>query len=136
MGGGGMPSGMPPMGGGGMPPGMGGGMMGQPPPFGGGPPPGALSALDAMAQQPQGIGEKQALRDATSKLQVALSRVLMRSPHAAKLIADAISRTQQAASILEDDATETIGPPPDLLGAMTPSPMGSPPAGPGAGFGV
>lgn len=120
----GSPGGLPPMAGMGMP-GMG------PSPFGG-PPPAAVQALDQLAQQPPGDGEREALMDAQSKIQVALGRIMLRSPKAAKALSDALGKINQSLMTLEQEAQSPVGPPPELLGAMLGQPMGSPGGAPSA----
>lgn len=115
----------------GPPPAMAGmGMPGMGPSPMGGPPPGAVAALDQLSQQPPGDGHKDALMDAQSKIQVALGSIMLRSPKAAKALSDALGKINQALMTLEQEASNPVGPPPELLGALMGQPMGSPLGGP------
>ena len=117
----------------GPPPAMAGmGMPGMGPSPMGGPPPGAVAALDQLAQQPPVEGERDALMDAQSKIQVALGRIMLRSPKAAKSLSDALGKINQALMTLEQEASQPVGPPPELLGALMGQPMGNPQGGPSA----
>jgi hypothetical protein len=101
-----------------MAPGMG------PPPIAG-LPPGALDALKNLQETPAPAGETQALAEATMKIGMALQRIYLRSPKASKLLADALAKVQQAREELEKNpGGGAQGPPPNLLGGMTPAPMG------------
>lgn len=98
------------------------------PPFGG--PPQGLESLQQLLQQPSPDAEQSALSQATMQLGGVLPRVHLRSPRAAKLIADAISRLESARDALTEDMTEALAPPPDLLGGLTPNRSGLPSMGP------
>jgi hypothetical protein len=129
----GMPSGGPPPGGpmaGAMAPGMGQS------PMGGGAPPAAMRALDQLASAPPGAGEQEMLKECSTRLKAASARVIMRSPRAAQEVAKAAQAVDRALELLEEEKSSSVGIPPDLLGALAPSPMGAPPSGPpGAGGG-
>lgn len=100
------------MGGGGGAPGGGGPMpMGAPPGLGGGDP---MQALMGLQEQPAPDGEDQALQDASLKIGMAYSRIQMRSPKAAKLLADASSKVQQAREALKQEGSRPLGAPPSL----------------------
>lgn len=128
---------MPPL----MLPGMGGGPppamagMGVPgmgaSPFGGAPD-ASLAAMDRLSQMPQGQGETQMLIEATSMLQAALGRVMLRSPKAAKALSEGITKIQLARETIEAEAQAPLPPPPDFLGSMNAAPMGSPGLAPAA----
>ena len=119
----GPPSGPPP-------PMAGMGMPGMGPSPMGGPPPAAVAALDQLAQQPPIEGERDALMEAQSKIQVALGRIMLRSPKAAKSLSDALGKINQALMTLEQEAQQPVGPPPELLGALMGHSMGNPQGGP------
>lgn len=101
---------MPPLAGPGLP-GMGPSPMGQPSPA-------SLDSLLNLQQQPSPGGEEEALAEASTALGLALSRVYMRSPTAAKMIADALSRVQSARTELTKD--QGVGAPPNLMGGLPP----------------
>lgn len=110
--------GPPPMAGMGMP------LMGQTPM---GPDPAQMQALEALQGNPSPGGEDEALTDATTKLGFAASRIQLRSPEAAKLLNDAISKVQQARQKLQAAQTGPVGAPTDLMGGMGQGmPMGFP----------
>lgn len=108
----GMPGGMPP----GMPgmPGMGGPPQGNP----------AMGALDQLAGMPNQAKEQEALQKASANIQIALSTIYTRSAKAASLLSKAYGDIQKAREELEQLGQQPLGPPPDLLGGMMPSPMG------------
>jgi len=112
-----------------MAPGMGASPMG-------GPPPAAMRALDQLAAAPAGQGEQEILREASSKLKAASARVIMRSPKAAQEVAKAAQAVDRALELLEEEKSSAVGLPPDLLGALTPSPMGAPAPGPPGAMGM
>lgn len=111
------PPGAPPMGG---PPG--------PAPEGGGGPEGILKMLAGLQQQPPPDGEQEALRDASMKIGMAMARIQMRSAKAARLLADALSKVQQAREALQQEGHRSLNAPPDLgfagAGAPATPPMG------------
>jgi hypothetical protein len=107
--------------------------MGPAPPGAGGGPEGILQMLAGLQQQPPPDGEKEALNDATMKLGMALSRIQLRSAKAAKLLADAISKVQQAKEALAQEGQRGLQPPPDL-GLAGGGLSGAPPANPMGGF--
>src|SRR2546425_126720 len=115
----GMPMGAPP-GMPGMPP---SGMMGAPP-GGGGPPNPAMGALDALAGMPMQAKEQKALAEASANIQIALAGIYTRSAKAAEHLSKAYSEIQKCREVLEQLGSAPVGPPPDLLGGLTPSPMG------------
>ena len=82
----------------------------------GGPPQAAMSALDQLSKSSPQRGPKEALDDATAKLQVALMRIYLMNPKAAKLVSDALSKVQQAQSELTREGSSPVGAPPNLLG--------------------
>ena len=122
---------MPPM----MPPAMPGmmggpppGMPGMPPPAmgGGGMPNPDMSALQSLSGMPNNAREKEALATASANIQIALAGIYTRSAKASKHLSTAYSEIQKAREELEQLMDAPIAPPPDLLGGMTPSPMGQP----------
>ena len=119
-----MPPTMPPMAGAGLP-GMG------PSPMGG-PSPEMLQALQGMQQAPGLQRVKEALESASSSVGLALQSVYQLSPRASVKLAVALKEIQQARDILYQNqdagpgmqtAAMASGPPPDLGGGLTPSPM-------------
>lgn len=123
-----MPPMMPPGMMGGMPPGMPPGMPGQPP-MGGGMPPmpnPAMGALDQLSGMPTQAKEQKALAEASTNIQIALAGIYQRSAKAAEHLSKAYSEIQKAREVLEQLASDPIGPPPNLLGGMSPMPMGGP----------
>ena len=122
-----MPPMMPPT----MPGMMGGappGMPGMPPPpmGGGGMPNPDMSALQSLSGMPNNAREKEALATASANIQIALAGIYTRSAKASKHLSTAYSEIQKAREELEQLMDAPIAPPPDLLGGMTPSPMGQP----------
>ena|SRR3990167_785894 len=121
-----MPPMMPPT----MPGMMGGpppGMPGMPPPqMGGGMPNPDMSALESLSGMPNNAKEKEALATASANIQIALAGIYTRSAKASKHLSTAYSEIQKAREELEQLIEAPIAPPPDLLGGMTPSPMGQP----------
>ena len=124
---------MPPM----MPPPM-PGMMGGPPPgmpgmppLGmGGPPPNAqMGALEGLSGMPMQAKEQKALAEASANIQLALAGIYTRSAKASGHLSKAYSEIQKAREVLDQLSASPVGPPPDLLGGMTPQPMGSPMSG-------
>lgn len=95
----------------------------------GGPPSGALEALQQMQQSPSPSGEEEALAKASTFLGLALARVYLRSPKAAKMISDALSRVQSARQELSDLGSGPMMPPPDLMGGSAPGGMPGPSPG-------
>jgi len=122
-----MPGGPGPMAGN-MMPGMGA------PPMGG-PPPASMRALDQLAAAPPGAGETEMLTECSSKLKAASARVIMRSPKAAQEVAKAAQAVDRALELLEEEKSSQVQIPPDLLGQLTPAPMGGPGASPGGPMG-
>ena len=116
-----------------MTPGMGPSPMGAP---GGGAPPAAMRALDQLAAAPAGQGEQQLMQECSANLKAASARVIMRSPRAAQEIAKAVQSVDKALELLAEEQDASVGLPPDLLGGLTPSPMGSPGAPPMGGGGM
>ena len=100
----------------------------------GGPPPAAVSALDQMSQAPSGAGDQQALMQAQAQIQVAYSRVMLRSPKAAKALSDALGKLNQALMVLDQEAQQPVAPPPELLGALGPAGGASPLMGMGSPY--
>ena len=121
-----MPPMMPPT----MPGMMGGpppGMPGMPPPqMGGGMPNPDMSALESLSGMPNNAKEKEALATASANIQIALAGIYTRSAKASKHLSTAYGEIQKAREELEQLIEAPIAPPPDLLGGMTPSPMGQP----------
>ena len=121
-----MPPMMPPT----MPGMMGGpppGMPGMPPPqMGGGMPNPDMSALESLSGMPNNAKEKEALATASANIQIALAGIYTRSAKASKYLSIAYSEIQKAREELEQLVDAPLAPPPDLLGGMTPSPMGQP----------
>jgi len=115
----------PPMPGmmGGHPPGM-PGM--PPPPMGGAPPNPQMGALEGLSGMPMQAKEQKALAEASANIQVALAGIYTRSAKASEHLSKAYSEIQKAREILEQLGSSPVGPPPDLLGGMTPQPMGPP----------
>ena len=119
-----------------MPPGggmmqAGGGMMGMgSPPLGNPANPQAMQALDQLSKSPADKGPKEAINEAVAKLQVALSRIYLQSPKAAKLISDALSKVTSAQSELEKEGMNPVAPPPNMMGGMNRM------QGPGLPFGI
>ena len=87
---------------------MGGGMAGP----GGGPQ--QLDALASMQQGPPPHGEEEALADATMKIGMALARIHLRSPKAAKMLTEALSKIQGARQEMQTLAQSPVSPPPSL----------------------
>ena len=113
-----MQGGGPPMAGQGMP------LMGQTPM---GPDPAMMQALEGLQGNPSPGGEDQALTDATTKLGFAAARIQLRSPKAAKLLNDAMSKVQQARTEIQHAQSGPVGAPTDLMGGMGQGmPMGFP----------
>lgn len=95
--------------------------MGGPPPapmsgpgLPGGPPDPVLSGLAMLQQAPPPDGEKEALRDATLKINMAMSRIQLRSPKAAAMLANAVGQIQKAMDTLQEEGSKQLPPPPDL----------------------
>lgn len=107
----------PPMAGQGMP------LMGNTPM---GPDPAMMEALGQLQGQPSPGGEDKALTEASTQLGFAASRLQLRSPKAAKLVNDAISKVQQARTELQNAQSGPLGAPTDLMGGMQGMPMGLP----------
>ena len=104
-----------------MPPPMAGpGLPGPGPSPLGQPNPAALQALGDLQKQPSPGGEEEALTKATDAVGMAMSRIYMRSPEAAKMLSEALSRIQSARMELQKIASAPVGMPPDLLGGITP----------------
>lgn len=82
---------------------------------------GALSALSGM---PSNAREKEALATASANIQIALAGIYTRSAKASNHLSLAYSEIQKAREVLEELVDTPVGPPPDLLGGLTPSPMG------------
>ena len=87
----------------------------------GGPDPMGLEALGQLQSQPSPGGEEQALADASLNIGMALTRIHMRSPRAARLLSDALSKLNQAREALQTEASAPVGAPPNLLGGLTPN---------------
>jgi len=121
-----MPPMMPPT----MPGMMGGpppGMPGMPPPqMGGGMPNPDMSALESLSGMPNNAREKEALATASANIQIALAGIYTRSAKASKHLSTAYGEIQKAREELEQLVDAPISPPPDMLGGLTPSPMGQP----------
>ena len=85
-----------------------------------------LKVLAGMQKSPPPSGEQEALRDASMKIGMAASRWQTRSPKAARLLADALSKIQQAREVMDALKTSPLEAPPDLGlgGPGGPSPMG------------
>jgi len=98
----------------------------------GGPPDPVLAGLAMLQQSPPPEGEQEALRDASTKIGMAMSRVQTRSPKAARLLADALSKVQQAREALQQEAQKQLPAPPDL-GLSGGSMAGGMPGGGGMG---
>ena|SRR5437879_5935216 len=96
-----------------------------PSPGGGAPP---MEMLEQFAGMPSPGGEDELLGEATNQISLALTRIHLRSPRAAKLLADAQSKVQQAREVLSEDSMAPLGLPPNLLGG------GMPGMGPGPGM--
>ena len=94
-----------------------------------GPPPGpdpALQALEGLSGVPSPQREQKAMAEATAQLQIAVQGVYGRDATAAKHLLKAMELIQQARESLDKLAQQAVGPPPDLLGGMSPAPMGPP----------
>ena len=61
------------------------------------------------------------------KLKAASARVIMRSPRAAQEVAKAAQAVDRALELLDEEKDAQVNLPPDLLGSLTPNPMGGPP---------
>jgi len=111
---------------------MGGPPMGGPPgpapDGGGGGPEGILKMLAGLQQQPPPDGEQEALKDASMKIGLAMARWQLRSPKAARLLADSLSKIQQARETMQQEGKGAMNAPPDLgfagSGAPATPPMG------------
>ena len=117
---------MPPM----MPPMAGPGLAGMGASPMGGPSPEMLQALQGMQQAPGMTRVKEALESASASVGLALQTVYQLSPRASVKLATALKDIQSARDILyaNQDAAPgmqsmAMGPPPDLGGGVTPSPM-------------
>jgi hypothetical protein len=86
-------------------------------------------------QTPQPQRESEALKEATNIIGVAMSGVQMRSPKAARFLADAASKIQQAIQTLNEEGMSPLGLPPGLGAASPPMGMATAPQSPmGGGF--
>lgn len=85
-----------------------------------------MGALERLGGMPMQAKENKALAEASANIQIALAGIYQRSAKAAKHLSTAYSEIQKAREVLEQFATDPLEPPPDLLGGMTPSPMGPP----------
>lgn len=95
------------------------------PGMGGPPPPNpAMGALDQLAGMPTQAKEQEALQKASANIQIALASIYTRSAKAASLLSKAYGDIQKAREELEQLGQQPVGPPPDMLGGMMPSPMG------------
>ena len=110
----GMPQGMPP------------GMPGQPPMGGdpGMPPNPAMGALEQLSGMPMQAKTQKAMAEASANLQIALADVYGRSAKASDLLSKAYSDIQKARQVLDELSSAPMAPPPNLLGGMSPMPMG------------
>lgn len=82
--------------------------------------------LAGLQQEPPPSGEQEALRDASMKISMAMGRVQLRSAKAARLLADALSKVQQAREAMQQEGKGAMNAPPDLgFGAGAPG-MGGP----------
>lgn len=88
----------------------------------GGGPEGLMKILASLQQQPPPDGEKQALQEASTKIAMAISRIQLRSPKAARLLAESVSKIQQAQETIAQEGERPIAAPPDLgmTGGMVP----------------
>ncbi|TSA53226.1 MAG: hypothetical protein D4R44_04025 [Actinobacteria bacterium] len=84
-----------------------------------GPDPQAMEAMSMLQAQPSPHMEDETLNEATDKLGIALSRIHLRSPRAAKHLAKAIEEIQSARDMLLDDQSGPMAPPPNLMGNMS-----------------
>lgn len=91
-----------------------------------GPPPDAMGAMGMLSNAPSPDGEQQALMEASEKVGLALARAWLRSPKAARLLADALKKIQDAREALDQAGKGPVGAPPDLGGMAPPAPMGPP----------
>lgn len=96
-----------------------------------GPDPMQMQALESLQGSPSPGGEDEALTDASTKLGFAASRIQLRSPKAAAMLQDAISKVQKARTELQQSQTGPVGLPTDLLGGGMGGMM--PPMGGGMG---
>ena len=108
--------------------------MGGPGPLGGdgGGPDQILAMLAKLQQGPPPDAEQEAMRDATMKISMALSRIQMRSAKAARLLSEAISKIHSAREALGQEADRAVGPPPAM--GMPPAMAGAPGGGGGGMF--
>ena len=87
-----------------------------------GPDPQSMEAMAMLQSQPSPHMEDATLNEATDKLGIALSRIHLRSPRAAKHLAKAIEEIQSARDMLLDGQSGDMAAPPNLMGSMN---MGS-----------
>lgn len=91
-----------------------------------------LQALQQLQQSPPPDAEQEALRDATMKISMALSRIQLRSAKAARLLSESLGKLQSAREALDTEASRPMAPPPSLgmppMGGLA----GGPPPGMGA----
>lgn len=73
-----------------------------------------MDALLGMQESPQPSGEDAAMQDATQKLGFALSRVYLRSPEAAKMLSEAVTKIQAARKALQQEGSRPVSSPPSL----------------------
>jgi hypothetical protein len=103
-----------------------------PPPIGAGPAGGpggdpmVLELLRSIQGKPAPAGDQAALKKATALLGQALSSIALRAPKASVHIAKAMHEISSAQDLLESEPGMPTGGPPDLLGGLTPAPMGGP----------
>jgi hypothetical protein len=98
-----------------------GGPMGQPP--GANP---AMRALEGLSGVPAPQRELKAMAEASAHIQIALAGVYTRSAKASELLSKAYENIQKARQVMEELSQQPVGPPPDLLGSLTPLSQGPP----------
>ena len=96
------------------PPGAGGPPGGGQPGAGGPGPEAIMGILAALQGTPQQAQEPPIFQEATNALGLLLQRVQTRSAKAAKAIADALAKVQQAKVDLANESSKSMQPPPDL----------------------
>ena len=86
-----------------------------------------MQALDQLSAAPAGQGEQEMLQECSMKLKAASARVIMRSPRAAQEVAKAAQAVDRALELMDEEKSSRVNVPPDLMGSLTPHPMGGPP---------
>ena len=85
-----------------------------------------MGALEQLGGMPSEARVSKALAEAAANIQLALADVYTRSAKASKHLSVSYEEIQKAREVLDELSSSAVGPPPDMMGNMQPSPMGQP----------